>query len=61
MTPKNKFEHKLGDVYQDKMAKDLEKTMVQEGLKEDDSYLVKIDLNFGEIRTKSKYFITSVH
>jgi hypothetical protein len=57
MTPKNKFEHKLGDVYQDKMTKDLDKTMVREGLKEDSNYLVKIDVDFGVIRTKSKYFV----
>lgn len=57
MTVKNKFEHKLGDVFQNKMTKDLSKTLVREGLKEDDRYLVKIDLNFGVIRTKSKYFI----
>lgn len=57
LTQKNKFEHKLGDVYQEKMTKDLDKTMVQEGLKEDDRYLVKIDLNFGQIRTKSRYFV----
>lgn len=57
MTPKNKFQHKLGDVYQEKMTKDLDKTMVKEGLKEDDRYLVKIDLNFGQIRTKSRYFV----
>lgn len=57
MTPKNKFDHKLGDVYQDKMTKDLSKTLVKEGLKEDESYLVTIDLNFGEIRTKSRYFV----
>ncbi len=57
LTPKKIFAHKLGDVYQEKMTKDLDKTMIREGLKEDDRYLVKIDLNFGEIRTKSKYFV----
>ena len=57
MVLKNKFEHKMGDVYQDKITKDLSKTMIREGLKEDDSYLVKIDVDFGVIRTKSKYFV----
>lgn len=57
MTPKNNFAHKLGDVYQDKMTKDLDKTLIREELKEDSRYLIKIDVNFGDIRTKSKYFI----
>jgi hypothetical protein len=57
MIQKNKFDHKLGDVYQDKMTKDLSKTLVNEGLKEDDRYLVKIDVNYGDIRTKSEYFV----
>jgi hypothetical protein len=45
-----------GDRIRDKMTKDLDKTLVREGLKEDDRLLVKIDKNFGEIRTKSKSF-----
>lgn len=45
-----------GDRIRDKMTKDLDKTLVREGLREDDRLLVKIDKNFGEIRTKSKYF-----
>jgi hypothetical protein len=56
MTPKNRFEHKLGDVYQDKMTKDLDKTMVNEGLKEDRSKLDRVDRYLGEYRTKSEYF-----
>ncbi len=56
MTPKNDFANP-GDVYMDKMEKDLGKTLVKEGLKEDSRLLVKIDVNFGEIRTKSKYFV----
>ncbi|TRX25053.1 hypothetical protein FNW25_09750 [Flavobacterium franklandianum] len=56
MTPKNKFEHKLGDVYQDKMTKDLSKTMIREGLKEDKSLLDRVDRYLGEYRTKSEYF-----
>lgn len=45
-----------GDRIRDKMTKDLDKTLIREGLREDDRLLVKIDKNFGEIRTKSKYF-----
>lgn len=45
-----------GDAVMDKMSKDLNKTLVREGLKEDDRMLVKIDRKFGEIKTKSKYF-----
>ncbi|MFV8367347.1 hypothetical protein [Flavobacterium sp. XS1P27] len=56
MTPKNDFINP-GDVYMDKMEKDLDKTLVKQGLKEDSRFLVKIDVNFGEIRTKSKYFV----
>lgn len=41
----------------DKMTKDLNKTLVREGLKEDTKYLVKVDVNFGDIKTKSKYFV----
>lgn len=46
-----------GDRIRDKMTKDLDRTLIREGLREDDRLLVKIDKNFGEIRTKSKYFI----
>ena len=46
-----------GDVVRDKLNKDLDKTLIREGLREDDRMLVKIDKNFGEIRTKSKYFV----
>ncbi|MFV5689254.1 hypothetical protein ACM55M_11590 [Flavobacterium sp. ZT3R25] len=55
MTPKNDFANP-GDVYRDKMEKDLGKTLVREGLKEDSRLLVKIDVSFGEIRTKSDFF-----
>lgn len=57
MIKKNNFEHTIGEVYQEKMTKDLSKTLVSQGLKEDDRFLVKIDVNFGEIRTKSKFFV----
>ena len=57
MTPKNRFEHKLGDVYQDKMTKDLSKTMIREGLKEDLSSLDRKDRYLGDYNTKSEYLI----
>lgn len=55
MTPKKKFEHSLGDVYQDKMTKDLNKAMIREGLKEDKSLLDRKDRYLGEHKTKSKF------
>lgn len=57
MIPKNKFEHKLGDVYLDKMTKDLGKTLVREQLKEDKSVLDRVDRYLGEYRTKSDFFL----
>jgi hypothetical protein len=57
MTLKNKFEHKMGDVYQAKMSKDLSKTMIREGLKEDNSLLDRKDRDLGEFRTKSKFLL----
>ncbi len=57
MTLKNKFEHKMGDVYQDKMTKDLSKTMIREGLKEDNSLLDRKDRDLGEFRTKSEFLL----
>jgi hypothetical protein len=59
MTPKNKFEHKLGDVYQDKMTKDLNKRMVREGLKEDNSLLDRTDRYLGDFRTKSNFLVVT--
>ena len=56
MAVKNKFEHKMGDVYQDKMTKDLSKTMIREELKEDKTLLDRVDRYLGEYRTKSEYF-----
>lgn len=57
MTPKNRFEHKLGDVYQAKMTKDLDKTMVREGLKEDFSSLDRANRYLGDFKTKSKFLV----
>lgn len=56
MTPINKFEHKLGDVFQSKMTKDLDKTLIREELKEDKSFLDRVDRYLGEYRTKSEFF-----
>ncbi|NDP26969.1 MAG: hypothetical protein GZ087_06015 [Flavobacterium sp.] len=50
MTPKNEFEHKLGDVYQEKMANDLHKT-----LHEGEGKLDRTDRDLGEFKTKSNY------
>lgn len=57
MTLKNKFEHKMGDVYQSKMEKDIDKTMIREELKEDKSLLDRKDRYLGEFRTKSDHLI----
>lgn len=59
MTLKNKFEHKMGDVHQSNMAKDLSKTMIREGLKEDSSFLDRKDRDLGEFRTKSDFLYIS--
>jgi hypothetical protein len=59
MKLKNKFEHKLGDVYLDKMTKDLSKTMVREELKEDKSLLDRKDRDLGEFRTNSEFLFIS--
>lgn len=55
MTIKNKFEHKMGDVYQANMTKDLSKTMIREGLKEDNSFLDRKNRDLGEFKTKSEF------
>ena len=56
MTPKNDFANP-GDVYMDKMEKDLGKTLVKEGLKEDSRFLDRSDRYLGEYRTKSEFFV----
>ena len=57
MIPQNHGFINPGDEIRDKLNKDIDKTLIREGLKEDTRYLVKIDVNFGDIRTKSKYFV----
>jgi hypothetical protein len=59
MTLKNKFEHKMGDVYVANMTKDLSKTMIREGLKEDTSFLDRMDRDLGEFKTKSDFLFIS--
>jgi hypothetical protein len=57
LTPTKKFTHQLGDVYQAKMTKDLDKTMVREELKFDKSLLDRVDRYLGEFNTKSEFFV----
>jgi len=57
MIPKNNGFINPGDEVRDKLSKDMDKILIREGLKEDSRYLVKIDVNFGDIRTKSAYFV----
>ncbi|TRX39763.1 hypothetical protein [Flavobacterium restrictum] len=57
MIPKPNEFMNPGDVYKDKMEKELNKTLVDNGLKEDSRLLVKIDVNFGEFRTKSQFLV----
>lgn len=49
-----------GDEVRDKMNKSIEKSLVNNGLKEDTSYLNVKDLDFGIIRTKSKSLMIRV-
>ena len=52
LIPKLIFTHTLGDVFQEKMTKDLHKT-----LHENDAPLVREDRYFGDYKTKSKFYI----
>lgn len=49
-----------GDEVRDKLNKSISKSLVNNGLKEDTSYLNLKDLNFGVIRTKSKTLVIRV-
>jgi|TARA_R110000868_G_scaffold50316_5_gene160902 hypothetical protein len=49
-----------GDVVRDKMNKNIEKSLIKEGLKEDTSYLNVKDLDFGVITTNSKSLVIRV-
>ncbi|MCW2121151.1 hypothetical protein [Flavobacterium sp. 7A] len=44
------------DALRDKLVNSLEQSLVNRGMKVDPRSLVRIDVNFGDIRTKSKYF-----
>lgn len=57
LVPQNNFPHKLGDVFQNKMTKDLDKTLVREGLKEDDSFLDRSNRYLGDFKTKSNFLV----
>ncbi|MBF4470083.1 hypothetical protein [Flavobacterium sp. HJJ] len=46
-----------GDDVRDRLSKSVGNSLVRNGLKEDDSYLRKVDLDFGVIYTKSPYLI----
>jgi hypothetical protein len=59
MIIKNKFEYKMGDVYQANMTKDLSNTMIREGLKEDTSFLDRKNRDLGEFKTKSDFLFIS--
>ncbi|MCG9793810.1 hypothetical protein [Flavobacterium algicola] len=45
-----------GQVLKNKLSQSLEHSLVSRGMKVDPRNLVQIDVNFGDIRTKSKYF-----
>ncbi|MBU0940393.1 MAG: hypothetical protein KKD36_03035 [Bacteroidetes bacterium] len=49
-----------GDVVRDKMNKNIDKSLVKEGLKEDTSYLNLKDLDFGVITTQSNGLVIRV-
>ncbi len=57
MIVENKFPHKMGDVYKEKMTADLGKSLIREGLKEDSSFLDRENRDLGEFRTKSELLI----
>ncbi|MBK0369161.1 hypothetical protein [Flavobacterium agrisoli] len=49
-----------GDKYVPKMENDLDKALRSEGLKGERGILVKRNIDFGEIKTKSKFFIVKL-
>lgn len=59
MTRTNDFVNP-GDEVRDKLNKSIDKSLVNNGLKEDTSYLNEKDLSFGIIRTKSKNLVIRV-
>lgn len=59
MTRTNDFVNP-GDEVRDRLNKSIDKSLVNNGLKEDTSYLNEKDLSFGIIRTKSKNLVIRV-
>ena len=49
-----------GDRVRDKLNESISKSLIANGLKEDDSYIRKTDVDFGVIRTKSNYLIVRI-
>jgi hypothetical protein len=49
-----------GDKIKDKLNMDVNKTLIRHGLKEDDSYIRKKDVDFGVIRTNSDVIVIKV-
>jgi len=49
-----------GDRVRDKMNESVSRSLIANGLKEDDSYIRKTDVDFGVIRTKSDFLIIRV-
>lgn len=49
-----------GDRIRDKLNESVSKSLIANGLKEDDSYIRKTDVDFGVIRTKSNFLIVKI-
>lgn len=49
-----------GDRVRDKMNESVSRSLISNGLKEDDSYISKKDVDFGVIRTKSDFLIVKI-
>jgi len=49
-----------GDKVKENLKKDLDKTLMRHGFKEDDSYIRRTDVNFGVFKTKSNKLIVRV-
>ncbi|WP_100844917.1 hypothetical protein [Flavobacterium sp. 5] len=60
MLPKDNEFINPGDEIRDRLSKSVSKYLVNNGLKENDSYLRKADMDFGVIHTKSPYLIIRI-
>lgn len=49
-----------GDRVRDKLNQSVNKSLIASGLKEDDSYIRRMDVDFGVIRTKSNFLVIRV-